>query len=161
MQESEFHKPVIVSLIILVSVFVGIWYTGVKDGFSGEATFISKGRLISIEGIKLYVDIADEKSEWVKGLSGTKQLQPQRGMLFVFPTEDYYKIWMKNMNYPIDVFWINKEGKIVDIWHHAMPDSYPSAYVPSRRAKYVLETIADFADEHGIEIGDTVYKLPK
>lgn len=160
-QDTSLTKPVVVALFILISVFAGIWYSGIRDeSLPGQARDM-RGRLLSIEGVRVYVDIADEKSEWEKGLSGRDSLAPLRGMLFVFPTADYYKIWMKNMNFPIDVFWIDDNGKIVDIWHHAMPDSYPNAYKPNKRARYILETVADFADEHGIEIGDSVLKLPR
>ncbi len=161
MYDSEFSKPVIMAVFILLSVFAGIWYSGIKDEVLPSDSYGVKGRLISIEGVRLYVDIADEEKEWIQGLSGRDNLPPQRGMLFVFPTSDYYRIWMKGMKFPIDVFWVDENGYIVDIWHHALPDSYPYVYTPSRRAKYVIETIADFADEHNIEIGDRVYKLPK
>ena len=164
MQDTDLSKPVVVSLVILLSIFVGIWYTGIRDDdLARQIGTLPKGKLLSIEGVKVYAEIADTKEEWEKGLSGRESLAPQRAMLFVFPHSDYYSIWMKGMKFPIDVFWIDENGYIVDIWHHAMPDDSisPQVYTPSRKAKYVLETAADFADEHNIEIGDRVYKLPK
>ncbi len=161
MQESEFSKPVVMAMFVLLSVFAGIWYSGIKDETLPFESYGVRGKVISVEGTRLYVDIADEKSEWEKGLSGRDRLPPQRAMLFVFPTADYYKIWMKGMRFPIDVFWIDEDGYIVDIWRYAMPDSYPQVYTPRQRAKYVLETVAGFAEEYNIEHGDRVYKLPK
>ena len=133
------------AFFILISIFAGLWYSS-NDSIALKNSYLSdRARPISIEGITVYAEIADSKSEWEAGLSGRAGLAPQRAMLFVFPKSDYYKIWMKDMNFPID----------------ALPDSYPNFYTPARKAKYVLETVADFADEHNIEIGDRVYKLPK
>ncbi len=161
MRDDGLNKAVLMAFFILISIFAGIWYSS-NDSIALKNNYLSdRARPISIEGITVYAEIADSKSEWEAGLSGRAGLAPQRAMLFVFPKSDYYKIWMKDMNFPIDVFWIDSDGYIVDIWHHALPDSYPNFYTPARKAKYVLETVADFADEHNIEIGDRVYKLPK
>ncbi len=153
-------KPVIISLLMIFGVFAGLWF-----GFQGEKVSNSlnfgKLKLIKIAGVPLTVEIADEKSEWEKGLSGRDRLQTNRGMLFVFPKENYYKIWMKNMNFPIDIFWVDKEGVIVDIYKNAMPDSYPNIFAPRKKALYIIETNSDFASIYDIRIGDKVEKLPK
>ncbi len=153
-------KPVIISLLMIFGVFAGLWF-----GFQGEKVSNSlnfgKLKLIKIAGVPLTVEIADEKSEWEKGLSGRDRLQTNRGMLFIFPKEDYYKIWMKNMNFPIDIFWVNKEGVVVDIYKNAMPDSYPNTFAPRRKAMYIIETNADFASIYDIQVGDKVEKLPR
>ncbi len=160
--DADLKKPLILILFIMFSALAGVWFIEVKDsGFIDVSREYAGGVMLSIEGVKVFAEIADEKDEWEKGLSGRDKLPPNRAMLFVFPTSDYYAIWMKDMNFPIDVFWIDENGYIVDIWKHAMPDSYPYVYEPQSKAKYVLETIADFAEEHGIEVGDKVYNLPK
>ncbi len=161
MDRTDLSKPVILALFILLSVFAGIWYSGVRNEVNPTKFLLAKGTPISVAGVKLFVDVADNKKAWEQGLSGRESMPPLRGMLFVFPTEDYYKIWMKGMRFPIDVLWIDKDGYIVDIWEHAMPDSYPGIYTPNRRAKYILETVADFVDEHNIDIGDKVTRLPR
>jgi len=153
-------KPVIVSLFLIFSVFAGLWFGFQGDKVTNSFNF-GKLRMIKISGVSLTVEVADNKSEWTKGLSGRDRLQINRGMLFVFPREDYYKIWMKNMNFPIDIFWVNKDGVIVDIYKNAMPDSYPNTFSPSRKAMYIIETNADFASVYDIQVGDKVDKLPR
>ena len=41
-----------------------------------------------------------------KGLSGRVETNDE--MLFVFEREDYYGFWMKDMNFPIDIAWLDK-----------------------------------------------------
>ena len=162
MQDSGLSKLTFLAVFLLFSVFAGIWFTIAPDKSNFARKIINrKEKTIVLNGVRLTVEIADNEKEWAKGLSGRPFLPPLRGMLFVFPKEDYYQIWMREMQFPIDIFWIRSDGVIIDIKKHATPDSYPEVYTPKSPAKYVLETAADFADEYNIEVGDKVYKLPK
>ena len=157
------HKKLIfVALLVLFSVLYGVLFVSVdwRNLFHDFMGVRGGGRIISVSGVRLYVDVADDPDEWKIGLSGKDMLPARRGMLFVFPRSDYYGIWMKDMKFPIDVLWIDKDGIIVDVKKHALPDSYPDVYTPEKKAKYVLETISNFVDEHDILIGDKVYNLP-
>ena len=162
MQDTGLNKVTLLALFLLLSIFAGVWLTTISDNSSLIKNISGKNeRVIVVNGVRLAVEVADSEEEWAKGLSGREYLPPLRGMLFVFPKEDYYQIWMREMKFPIDIFWIRSDGVIIDIKKHATPDSYPEVYTPRSPAKYVLETVADFADEYNIEIGDKVYKLPK
>jgi uncharacterized membrane protein (UPF0127 family) len=78
------------------------------------------------------------------------------GMLFVFDKEDKYPFWMKGVDFPIDIIWINEKGRVVDA-QTALPCSmHCKNYVPGHPAMYVLEVPAGFAGEHGLKIGSAV-----
>ena len=160
-QEFSLIKPMLMSLFLIVGLLVGFWATGLAELSTISDIKYGSLRTIRIEGINLTVEVARDKESWAKGLSGRERLPVKRGMLFVFPKEDFYRIWMKGMKFPIDVIWVNEDGVIVEIWKNATPDSYPNVYIPSARAKYVIEVNADWTDEYNINIGDRVYKLPK
>src|SRR4051812_8934615 len=51
--------------------------------------------------------VARTNSEREKGLSGTHDLRSNQAMLFVYDTDDEWSIWMKEMNYPIDIIWLD------------------------------------------------------
>lgn len=90
-----------------------------------------------------------------KGLMGRESLKLNKGMLFVFPVTGTYRFWMKNMHFPIDMIWIDEEGKIVDIKANRPPcekDPCPS-YVPSQMSRYVLEVSAGMAEKWQWRIG--------
>jgi uncharacterized membrane protein (UPF0127 family) len=61
---------------------------------------------------------------------------------------------MKEMNFPLDMIWIDGEGNIVDITRDATPESYPTVFTPVVPAQYVLEVSGGFSTAHDIHIGD-------
>lgn len=98
-------------------------------------------------------EIADTPESRELGLSGRKGMANNKGMLFVFPRESRYGFWMKDMLFPIDMVWINKEGVVVYKAENAKPEDYPAKYVNMADAMYVLELPANQASEHGIYLG--------
>ena len=61
------------------------------------------------------VDISDTDCKRELGLSGRKNLLEDVGMLFVFNKEGNYPFWMKEMNFPIDIIWIDENFIIIYI----------------------------------------------
>lgn len=123
----------------------------------------SKERLYTVtfgnEAIK--VRLADNEKERTQGLSGTKQLGERRGLLFVFEDNGFWGIWMKDMNYPIDIVWLNERKEVVHIEQHILPQSYPKTFMPPVPARYVLELPADATEKYDIKQGDQAnFHLP-
>jgi uncharacterized membrane protein (UPF0127 family) len=93
-------------------------------------------------------------AERAKGLSDTSSLRPDQAMLFVFDDDAKHGIWMKDMNYPIDIVWLDKDKKVVYIVKNAPPESYPyETFVPKQDARYVLEFAAGTVGRKSIIIG--------
>jgi uncharacterized membrane protein (UPF0127 family) len=81
-----------------------------------------------------------------KGLSGRRCIGGDQAMLFVFDTPGLYGIWMKDMNFAIDVVWLDENRSVVSVEQHMRPSSYPRVYQPGMQAKYVVE-LQDGASE--------------
>lgn len=111
---------------------------------------------VEIEGKILDVEIADTPSSRERGLSYRPALAPTTGMLFIFDRDAFQSFWMKGMNFSLDMFWINSDSKIVFIKEDASPSSYPDSFIPLSPARYVLETVAGFARDNTINVGDSV-----
>lgn len=105
-------------------------------------------------GEALVLEVADTDRLRTKGLSGHAPLRQNEGMLFVFSEDDYYGFWMKDMLFPIDIIWLDREYRIVDKKEHAAPESYPQVFVPEEPARYVVELSAGFFAEHHLEVGN-------
>lgn len=111
------------------------------------------------------VEIADTQEGQAKGLSGRETLEENNGMLFVMPKNSYPSFWMKDMQFNIDVIWIN-ENQVVEISKN-LPAPDPETptdelprYKPTQSTSYVLEVNAGFVDKNNIEVGQSV-ELPK
>ena len=84
-------------------------------------------------------------------------LADNRGMLFLFPQENFYPFWMKNMRFPLDIIWIDKDKRIVDIKTDVPTCNQTcESLTPGDKALYVLEVNAGFAKKNEIKIGDRV-----
>ena len=100
------------------------------------------------------IRVARTDEERERGLSGTTKLPADRALLFVFPSNDTWGIWMKDMNYPIDIVWLDENKTVIFIKQHASPSSYPGEiFKPSKRAKYVVEFAAGATSDARITIG--------
>jgi uncharacterized membrane protein (UPF0127 family) len=153
-------------LIFGVAVFVAAvgYLTGPVGQNSGDSPLTRliqsavKKEAMSVAGYKLMVEIANNNKERRQGLSGRSSLPQNEGMLFVFEPNGKPTFWMKDMKFPIDIIWINEEGKIVGIQKNVQPESDTpdndlARYNPPEPVKYVLEVNAGFADTNGIEEG--------
>jgi uncharacterized membrane protein (UPF0127 family) len=65
-------------------------------------------------GSKTYtIEIADEDKEREIGLMHRKEMPADRGMIFVFPDEDFRGFWMKNTLIPLDIIFVDAQGRVV------------------------------------------------
>src|SRR3989344_290465 len=104
-------------------------------------------------GGSLRIEYATTTEARERGLGGRTEIPKNYGMLFVFPRDDRYGFWMKDMLIPIDVFWLNDKGQVVSIVSDVATSTYPNVFYPSVPARYVLETVAGFMQEHSIATG--------
>jgi uncharacterized membrane protein (UPF0127 family) len=119
-------------------------------------TIYPKTKPLQIAGVDVLSSVARTWPDRIKGLSGTPYLPENVVKLFVFDSIGYPSIWMKDMNYSIDIIWVNDKNKIVHIVEEASPDSYPTSFTPDAPALYVIETASGFVAKNKIKVGDDV-----
>lgn len=107
------------------------------------------------------VDLALTPAERTQGLSGRASLKKDTGLFFVFESSDKYGFWMKDMNFSIDILWIDESMKIVHIEPSVSPSTYPKSFVSPVPARFVLELPAGTAKTHKIQMGDSINFLYK
>ena len=119
--------------------------------------------LTSATGIKITFDVelADTQYERSVGLMYRDKLEESSGMLFILPSDTKSSFWMKNVEFPLDIIFINSESEIVSISPNSQPcvtevcEQYSSEY-PYR---YVLEVNGGLIERYKIGVGDLV-ELP-
>lgn len=115
-----------------------------------------KEATVRVGGVVFQVEIADEPQEQARGLSEHTSLEERTGMLFVFDRMGDYPFWMKDMDFSIDMIWIDDSLEIVHIEEGVRPESYPTPYGSDSDAMYVLEIPARSVSQYAIEVGDRV-----
>ena len=111
----------------------------------------------SIKNQELNLLLPQTSQEFEVGLAKYKNLPEQSAMLFDFKETTNQAFWMKNMSFPIDIFFLDQENKILDIQPNQAPCPL-SGDCPKITSKYnyskVIETKANFASQNSIQIGD-------
>ncbi len=101
--------------------------------------------------------IADTETEREQGLSGRVSLDSNTGMMFVFPESGYYKFWMRDMLFPLDIIYLDSHMRIVQVFSNVQPQSYPETIVSDTPAQYVLEMNAGQAVNKGFTVGSVLH----
>ena len=114
---------------------------------------------VQLDDKLLQVYIADTDPRRMRGLMFETQsfLADDKGMLFVFDEPGNRSMWMKNMQFHLDIIWFSENGNVVSIKKNVPPCITPvevmsckSVGVSADNTKYVLELISGYVDEHSI-----------
>src|SRR3989338_1411714 len=114
-------------------------------------------RYLKIGQAVFEIELADDQARRALGLSGRKFLPEGNGLFFIFEKPDLYPFWMKEMDFPIDIIWIDENKKIIDLTEDARPDSYPQTFVSKNPALYVLDVNAGTIKKYEIKIGEEIF----
>jgi hypothetical protein len=108
---------------------------------------------LNINGQSLPIELATTSAEQVKGLSDRREIG-STGLLFIFPDTDTHGIWMKDMQFSIDILWLDSEYKVIHIEENVSPITFPKIFYPSQPSKYVFEADSGFTQKYKIEVGE-------
>jgi uncharacterized membrane protein (UPF0127 family) len=119
-------------------------------------TIYPKTKPMKIGEVEVLASIAESWPDRIKGLSDTPYLPENVVKVFIFDSAGLHSFWMKDMNYSIDIIWVDEKSEIVHIEEDASPESFPAMFVTKVPAKYVIETVTGFTKVNGISLGDKV-----
>jgi uncharacterized membrane protein (UPF0127 family) len=162
-QRPFFSNPVyIISGIVILAVilFLVINPFSKKESTDQEYMFKKDGELTFSDSLnnsktKIDIQIANTDFDRELGLMFRKQMDENKGMLFIFPEESRQSFWMRNTLISLDMIFVNALNKIVTIHRNTQilsDQSYPS----SAPAKYVIEVNGGYCSRHSINEGDKI-----
>jgi len=118
-----------------------------------------EGRQIRVyfpNGEFVIAELALSAEQRSRGLMFRDGIGVDKGMLFIFEEEATHSFWMKNVKFPIDILWLDREKRIVHMAKQVPPckkDPCPT-YTPIRPAVYVLELSAGKSDQMSLKPGN-------
>jgi len=124
----------------------------VSDQGSESADLISLTVPGSDNEYSLEVALSSEAQR--TGLSYRESLADNTGMLFIFNELDNHGIWMKDMNFNLDILWVDENKQIVYLKQAVTPESFPDIFTPNKPAKYVIEMSSGFISNENLQVGD-------
>lgn len=164
----KIEKALLVIFFIAI-LFLGTQYLGVFDANESssvkenfEKNFATSSSLnnsqevsqIDLGGHTLSTIIADSAPERAQGLSGVESLEPNQGMLFLFENKDTHGFWMKDMEIPIDIIWVD-DNEVVGFEENVSPELGTSKiFYPPRPINRAIELNAGSVKRLNISVGD-------
>ena len=99
------------------------------------------------------VEIARTEAERRQGLMHRTSLGDDAGMLFIFDETGDHTFWMANTLIPLDMIFLDEEGRVVGVVERAEPRSTAPRGVGAA-SRYVLEVNGGWAKARGVKPGD-------
>ncbi len=101
------------------------------------------------------VEMADNDERRTIGLMYRSTMAPDAGMLFDFKRDQPVSMWMRNTLIPLDMLFISRDGRVVNIAERTVPLS--EATISSNGdVRAVLEVNGGTAQRLGLKAGDHV-----
>ena len=140
--------------ILLIALACTIMISSVFIFSKLSANVYEESSILKLNSKEISLIISNNNNSRTTGLSGMDLLPLDKAMLFVFNETGLYGIWMKDMKFPIDIFWLNEQKKIISIQKDVSPNTYPKVFYPKSEISYVIETNSGFADENNLKVGN-------
>ena len=140
----------LISILIFAAAFLGGCSLFGGDGYASVILNTSKGTTT------YDVEVADTTDERTLGLMNRDSLDENKGMIFVYDKEVVPAFWMKNMEFPLDMIFFDKNLKVVDFFQNVPPcatDVCPH-YIPSTGSQYILEVNSGTVNKLNVQRGD-------
>ena len=104
--------------------------------------------------LPLQLEVPQNDAEFRLGLMFRESLEKDRGMLFIFESNDYWTFHMKNTFIPLDIAFIKEDGTIESI--KELDPMNPIPVYPDGDVRYAIEVNRGWFAENGIEVGDII-----
>ncbi|MEP6768560.1 MAG: DUF192 domain-containing protein [Acidobacteriota bacterium] len=106
-------------------------------------------------GATYRLELAKTPEEQAQGLMYRESLPEKTAMLFLFSDSGVHKFWMKNTMIPLDMIWLDSDGKVLFVNAGTPPcKADPCAnYGPDAAAASVLEIAGGMAAREKVTVG--------
>ena len=125
-----------------------------NQSFAEEIVY-SHAIVTTSTGEQIPVEVADTLKKRSLGLGKRTSLKKGWGMLFVFEKRQPHRFWMKDMQFPLDIIWLDNH-RIVHIIHNAKPTkskNEPEVMTSPVLVNFVLEIAAGRAAKLRLKTG--------
>ena len=140
-----------------ISINVSLWIIQLftfTQSFAEEIVY-SHALVTTTTGEEIPVEVADTLKKRSLGLGKRASLKKGWGMLFVFEKRKPHRFWMKDMQFPLDIIWLDNH-RIVHIIHNAQPVNSkvePEVITSPVPVNFVLEITAGRAAKLRLKTG--------
>ena len=100
--------------------------------------------------LELSIELADTVHKRSYGLMNREDMKSNSGMLFIWKNREIQNFWMKNTHFNLDLFFLNNQGEIIEIYKNAK--AFDETNIKSQnKVNFVVELKSG---EYPLMIGD-------
>ncbi len=155
---TRIKKATILGLVFIAAAFITMWILVAHPKFLFAKKEAANSIYFPDSNLEVNLEYATTPYEWTKGLMFRTSMPENSGMLFIFPDEQIRTFWMKDTLIPLDIIFISKDKKIVDIKENFQPCTSGvscGTYESKFPAMYVLEANAGIVAKYNLKTGDS------
>src|SRR5215813_13070871 len=124
MQYAHVLRSGLLGLGLLLGLTCVLTHASAQDSLPRREVWIARGTSQQ-EIARFSVEVAETPETWARGLMERPALAPNAGMLFIFPDVAPRTFWMMNTLIPVDMLFIDADGRIINIQDSAPPCEPP------------------------------------
>jgi uncharacterized protein len=144
----------VLTFFVLVMVMAGS-----ACGRKGRVEDITDLEVTFPNGNKVLAEAMYKDMDLIRGMMHRDVLPDGRAMILMEPTETPHPVITYNCRIPLDLVWMDKNQRVVEISEGAQPCTLKSAkacplYGGKQRSRYVLEMNAGVIAKNQLKVGD-------
>jgi len=155
---TSLKRITLVLLVMVVSPVVALYFVPLPAAAQQDVVFPESTLEIETQSGTRHtfrIELAETDPLRQRGLMFRNEMAPDAGMLFTYKRDRVISMWMANTYLPLDMLFIESDGRISRIAESTIPLSRES--ISSRkRARGVLELNAGTVRRLGLSVGDRV-----
>lgn len=127
--------------------------SGALEDYNAREITLPDGTVVKAEVMMNTADMA-------RGMMFRETLPEGRAMLFIHTNPNRYPYWMYQVRVPLDIIWMDKSRRIVEIVESAPPCTTKASecvnHGGTKEATYVLELPGGYGRKHGVREGEVL-----
>ena len=143
-------------ILLLLPALLAILVSGLTIEARSQNNTAASLTIVSATGKHRFtVEIAETPEQMMQGLMFRRELAPNAGMLFDYKQPIVATMWMRNTLIPLDMLFVDPQGRIVNIHERAVPQS-DDVIASAAPVRAVIELNGGTAARLGIVPGNKV-----
>lgn len=132
------------------------------SGCGGGATRLEDVNTTTLtlpDGTRIVAETMIQELDQARGMMFRDALAPGRGIFMIYPREEKHPAFTYNCRVPLDILWMDRDQRIVEIAANLAPCTSKSAkacpiYGGTQNSRYMLELNGGRAKAYGLKVGD-------
>jgi uncharacterized membrane protein (UPF0127 family) len=112
------------------------------------------------DGTVVTSEVLIKNQDMARGMMFRDNLPEGRGLLFIHEKPNRYSYWMYEVKVPLDIVWMDRRGKVVEISENTPPCNGKASTCPTFggtvESSVVFEVPGGYARKHGIRLGEII-----